>query len=144
MNVISMAIVLPKCHRRCGQFYGVDVMFYVLTCITFQILNCIEINLLTQSFYQIDQRSQTGDSGAKRSKNQKDKEEDHGGHWLLVSSQYAIALSINQTCTLVYHICFNIFQIVGKQSLSITAKDAQHWLSDEAQRKANSRPVGKA
>ena len=29
-----MAIVLPKCHRRCGQFYGVDVMVYVIACIT--------------------------------------------------------------------------------------------------------------
>jgi hypothetical protein len=39
---------------------------------------------------------------------------------------------------------FTIFQIVGKQSLSIIAKDAQHWLSDEAQQKSSSRPVGKA
>ena len=29
-----MAIVLPKCHRRCGQFYGVDVVIYVISCIT--------------------------------------------------------------------------------------------------------------
>ena len=30
----SMAVVLPKCHRRCGQFYGVDVVIYVISCIT--------------------------------------------------------------------------------------------------------------
>ena len=61
-----MAIVLPKCHRRCGQFYGVDVFVYVITCITLN--DYCEYNvtvtdyLLLQTFMHVLNRT-NGDAG---------------------------------------------------------------------------------
>ena len=61
-----MAIVLPKCHRRCGQFYGVDVVIYVISCITLN--DYCEYNVTVTNYpllqifmYVLNRR--TGDAG---------------------------------------------------------------------------------